>query len=52
MGFFPRPSGILKDNLILFLEKSCGIPANPEHGEVVTNDHLLGARATVVCNRG
>ncbi|XP_065710449.1 uncharacterized protein [Patagioenas fasciata] len=32
--------------------KSCGIPANPEHGEVVTNDHLLGARATVVCNRG
>ncbi|NWX03711.1 DAF2 factor, partial [Caloenas nicobarica] len=32
--------------------KSCGIPANPEHGEVITNDYLLGARATVVCNPG
>ncbi|NXJ01155.1 DAF factor, partial [Psophia crepitans] len=32
--------------------KSCGIPANPEHGRVVTNDYLFGARAAVVCNRG
>ncbi|NWS47008.1 DAF factor, partial [Probosciger aterrimus] len=32
--------------------KSCGIPANPEHGKVITNDHRLGARADVVCNRG
>ncbi|XP_057256575.1 complement receptor type 2-like [Pezoporus wallicus] len=32
--------------------KSCGIPANPEHGKVITNDHLLGARADVVCNHG
>ncbi|KAM6044218.1 uncharacterized protein VSU04_013746 isoform 2-T3 [Chlamydotis macqueenii] len=33
-------------------KKSCGIPANPEHGKVITNDHLFGARADVVCNRG
>ncbi|KAM8988358.1 uncharacterized protein PRD47_017545 isoform 1-T1 [Ara ararauna] len=32
--------------------KSCGIPENPEHGKVITNDHLLGARAEVVCNWG
>ncbi|KFO78360.1 hypothetical protein N303_05342, partial [Cuculus canorus] len=32
--------------------KSCGIPANPEHGKVIANDHLFGARANVVCNRG
>ncbi|NXL43304.1 DAF2 factor, partial [Podilymbus podiceps] len=32
--------------------KSCGIPANPEHGKVITDDHLFGARADVVCNRG
>ncbi|KAM4645689.1 uncharacterized protein AAGF69_013545 isoform 2-T2 [Amazona ochrocephala] len=32
--------------------KSCGIPANPEHGKVITNDHLLGARADVVCDWG
>ncbi|KAF1514186.1 Complement decay-accelerating factor transmembrane isoform, partial [Eudyptes chrysocome] len=32
--------------------KSCGIPANPEHGKVITNDHLFGAKADVVCNRG
>ncbi|NWW12777.1 DAF factor, partial [Oreocharis arfaki] len=33
-------------------KKSCGVPANPEHGQVITNDHLLGARADVVCDRG
>ncbi|XP_032566250.1 complement receptor type 1-like [Chiroxiphia lanceolata] len=32
--------------------KSCGIPASPEHGKVITDDHLLGAKATVVCDRG
>ncbi|KFP77234.1 Complement decay-accelerating factor, partial [Apaloderma vittatum] len=32
--------------------KSCGIPANPEHGKVIANDHLFGGRAEVVCNRG
>ncbi|NXU22384.1 DAF factor, partial [Thalassarche chlororhynchos] len=32
--------------------KSCGIPANPEHGKVITNDHLFGAKAEVVCNHG
>ncbi|NXG63290.1 DAF factor, partial [Hemiprocne comata] len=32
--------------------KSCGIPANPEHGKVIANDHLFGARADVVCDRG
>ncbi|NWU07720.1 DAF factor, partial [Cephalopterus ornatus] len=32
--------------------KSCGIPASPEHGKVITDDHLLGAKAAVVCDRG
>ncbi|NWW93608.1 DAF factor, partial [Rhynochetos jubatus] len=32
--------------------KSCGIPANPEHGKVIANNHLLGERADVVCNHG
>ncbi|NXT58970.1 DAF factor, partial [Pluvianellus socialis] len=32
--------------------KSCGIPANPEHGKVIANDHLFGAKADVVCDRG
>ncbi|XP_056217713.1 membrane cofactor protein isoform X3 [Falco biarmicus] len=32
--------------------KSCGIPENPEYGKVITSDHLFGARAEVVCNRG
>ncbi|XP_027551112.1 complement decay-accelerating factor-like [Neopelma chrysocephalum] len=32
--------------------KSCGIPASPEHGKVIADDHLLGAKATVVCDRG
>ncbi|NXN47648.1 DAF1 protein, partial [Rhinoptilus africanus] len=32
--------------------KSCGIPANPEHGKVITNDYLFGAKADVVCNHG
>lgn len=33
-------------------KKSCGVPANPEHGQVIANDHLLGARANVVCDHG
>uniref|UniRef100_A0A8C3XDE2 Sushi domain-containing protein n=1 Tax=Cyanoderma ruficeps TaxID=181631 RepID=A0A8C3XDE2_9PASS len=33
-------------------KKSCGLPANPEHGRVAIKDHLLGATATVVCDRG
>ncbi|NXH09957.1 DAF factor, partial [Bucco capensis] len=32
--------------------KSCGIPANPEHGKVIADDHLFGAKADVVCDRG
>ncbi|NXT25118.1 DAF factor, partial [Syrrhaptes paradoxus] len=32
--------------------KSCGVPANPENGKVITSDHLFGTRAGVVCNRG
>ncbi|XP_035755820.1 complement decay-accelerating factor [Egretta garzetta] len=32
--------------------KSCGVPANPEHGKVIANDHLFGARANVVCDHG
>ncbi|XP_016159655.1 PREDICTED: complement decay-accelerating factor isoform X2 [Ficedula albicollis] len=33
--------------------KSCGIPAKPEHGQVfLIKDHLLGATAKVVCDRG
>ncbi|KFP80445.1 hypothetical protein N310_11947, partial [Acanthisitta chloris] len=32
--------------------KSCGIPASPEHGKVITNDYLFGARANVVCDSG
>ncbi|NXJ40051.1 DAF2 factor, partial [Ciconia maguari] len=32
--------------------KSCGIPPNPEHGKIIANDHLFGAKADVVCNRG
>ncbi|NXK49545.1 DAF factor, partial [Chauna torquata] len=32
--------------------KSCGTPANPEHGTVATADHLFGAKASVACNDG
>ncbi|NXC72047.1 DAF factor, partial [Anhinga anhinga] len=52
------PTSTCFDNLTwsevpeLCQRKSCGIPANPEHGKVVTNDHLFGAKAHVVCNRG
>ncbi|NWS57495.1 DAF2 factor, partial [Chunga burmeisteri] len=52
------PTSTCLDNLTwsevpeLCQRKSCGIPANPEHGKVITNDHLFGARADVVCNRG
>ncbi|KFZ54318.1 hypothetical protein N338_00309, partial [Podiceps cristatus] len=52
------PTSTCLDNLTwsevpeLCRRKSCGIPANPEHGKVITNDHLFGARADVVCNRG
>ncbi|NXI74684.1 DAF2 factor, partial [Anseranas semipalmata] len=33
-------------------KKSCGTPANPEHGRVVTTDRLFGAKADVVCDDG
>ncbi|NWX15664.1 DAF factor, partial [Aegotheles bennettii] len=52
------PTSTCLDNLTwsgvpeLCRRKSCGIPANPEHGKVITDDHLFGARADVVCNRG
>ncbi|NXJ67154.1 DAF factor, partial [Rostratula benghalensis] len=52
------PTSTCRDNLTwsevpeLCQRKSCGIPANPEHGEVLTNDYLFGAKADVVCNRG
>ncbi|NXI53413.1 DAF2 factor, partial [Chloroceryle aenea] len=32
--------------------KSCGVPANPEHGKVIASDYLFGAKADVVCNHG
>ncbi|NXW57537.1 DAF2 factor, partial [Eurystomus gularis] len=32
--------------------KSCGVPANPDHGKVIASDHLFGTRAGVVCNHG
>ncbi|NXY25906.1 DAF1 protein, partial [Atrichornis clamosus] len=52
------PTSTCLDNLTwsevpeLCQRKSCGIPANPEHGQVITSDHLLGAKAKVVCHRG
>ncbi|NXL06202.1 DAF factor, partial [Mesembrinibis cayennensis] len=52
------PSSTCLDNLTwsevpkLCQMKSCGVPANPEHGKVVTNDYVLGAEAEVVCDRG
>ncbi|XP_074420122.1 uncharacterized protein LOC141733535 isoform X2 [Larus michahellis] len=52
------PTSTCRDNLTwsevpeLCQRKSCGIPANPEHGKVITNDYLFGAKADVVCNRG
>ncbi|XP_029855829.1 CUB and sushi domain-containing protein 2-like isoform X3 [Aquila chrysaetos chrysaetos] len=52
------PTSTCFDNLTwsevpeLCQRKSCGIPANPEHGKVITNDHLFGAKADVVCNHG
>uniref|UniRef100_A0A8C3KQN4 Sushi domain-containing protein n=1 Tax=Calidris pygmaea TaxID=425635 RepID=A0A8C3KQN4_9CHAR len=52
------PTSTCRDNLTwsevpkLCQRKSCGIPANPEHGKVITNEYLLGTRAEVVCNRG
>ncbi|NWW59114.1 DAF1 protein, partial [Ifrita kowaldi] len=52
------PTSTCLDNLTwtkvpeLCRKKSCGVPANPEHGQVITDDHLLGARANVVCDRG
>ncbi|NXL96174.1 DAF factor, partial [Alectura lathami] len=33
-------------------KKSCGPPADPEHGAVVATDLLFGARAEVVCDDG
>ncbi|NXT83469.1 DAF factor, partial [Zapornia atra] len=32
--------------------QSCGIPTNPEHGEIMATDYLFGTRASVVCDRG
>ncbi|NWV20775.1 DAF factor, partial [Origma solitaria] len=52
------PTSTCLDNLTwtevpeLCQRKSCGTPAKPEHGQVITKDHLLGARASVVCDRG
>ncbi|NXI35406.1 DAF factor, partial [Galbula dea] len=52
------PTSTCLDNLTwsevpeLCHRKSCGIPVNPEHGKVITNDHLFGAQAEVVCNHG
>ncbi|KFV45180.1 hypothetical protein N328_10983, partial [Gavia stellata] len=52
------PTSTCLDNLTwsgvpeLCQRKSCGIPANPEHGKVITNDYLFGAKADVVCNPG
>ncbi|KAM4885232.1 uncharacterized protein FYW23_012239 isoform 2-T2 [Sylvia borin] len=52
------PTSTCLDNLTwtgvpkLCQKKSCGIPANPEHGQVTIKDHQLGATANVVCDRG
>ncbi|NXX28167.1 DAF1 protein, partial [Nicator chloris] len=52
------PTSTCLDNLMwtevpqLCQKKSCGIPANPEHGQVNVKDHLLGGAANVVCDRG
>ncbi|NXU47708.1 DAF2 factor, partial [Turnix velox] len=32
--------------------KSCGVPPNPEHGKVIADDVLFGAKAEVVCYHG
>ncbi|XP_039551842.1 complement decay-accelerating factor-like isoform X2 [Passer montanus] len=52
------PTSTCLDNLTwtevpqLCQKKSCGIPANPEHGQVILTEHQLGATARVVCDRG
>ncbi|NXA06340.1 DAF2 factor, partial [Sapayoa aenigma] len=52
------PTSTCMDNLKwsevpkLCRRKSCGIPASPEHGKIITNDYLLGTKANVVCDRG
>ncbi|XP_033375748.1 complement receptor type 2 [Parus major] len=52
------PTSTCLDNLTwtevpeLCQKKSCGIPADPEHGQVMAKDHQLGATANVVCDRG
>ncbi|NWX27829.1 DAF1 protein, partial [Notiomystis cincta] len=52
------PTSTCLDNLTwtdvpkLCQKKSCGIPATPEHGRVLIEDYELGARASVVCDRG
>ncbi|NXK25138.1 DAF2 factor, partial [Arenaria interpres] len=52
------PTSTCRDNLTwsevpkLCQRKSCGIPANPEHGKVITKEYLFGTKAEVVCNRG
>ncbi|NWT95658.1 DAF1 protein, partial [Urocynchramus pylzowi] len=52
------PTSTCLDNLTwtevpkLCKKKSCGIPANPEHGQIILKEHQLGATARVVCERG
>ncbi|NWR79190.1 DAF factor, partial [Centropus unirufus] len=52
------PTSTCLDNLTwsevpkLCQKKSCGIPANPEHGKVIPNGHLFGESANVVCDHG
>ncbi|NXR91214.1 DAF1 protein, partial [Hypocryptadius cinnamomeus] len=52
------PTSTCLDNLTwtevpeLCKKKSCGIPANPEHSQVILEDHHLGATARVVCDSG
>ncbi|NXP79863.1 DAF2 factor, partial [Ramphastos sulfuratus] len=52
------PTSTCLDNLTwsevpqLCHRKSCGVPANPQHGKVLAKDHLFSASATVVCNPG
>ncbi|NXE92844.1 DAF1 protein, partial [Menura novaehollandiae] len=52
------PTSTCLDNLTwsgvpeLCQRKSCGVPANPEHGQVITDNHLFAVRARVVCDHG
>ncbi|NXF98247.1 DAF2 factor, partial [Eubucco bourcierii] len=52
------PTSTCLDNLTwsevpqLCHRKSCGVPANPQHGKVLAKDHLFSANAVVVCDPG